>query len=403
MRKSALYALGLVVATLVALGLVVLSSASEANGIRLHNDAYFFMKRQAAYLVAGILVAVAMALFDYRKWREHVSLTILFYVLVVALLGAVFLFPAINGSQRWLSCGPLRLQPSELAKLAVVIAVAVWMDKAGWRVELFRRGALCPALIIALLAALVLKEPDFGSTMVVGAAGFLVMFVAGTRLLHLLPFIGAGAIGFIVMLSLNANRMRRLAPYLNKLLALFNGGGGEAAAAATTGAPSLATMDPAEYQAYMARVAIQNGGIWGLGLGESMQKHAYLPEAHTDFIFAVGAEELGLFFSIAVIALFAAFFALSIYIARHAADRFGRFLVLGMSFIIFFQAMFNLGVVCEAMPTKGMALPFFSYGGTNLLSAFFAVGTIFSVGLHSVQDRKRQVLAKVVMRRRSDG
>ncbi len=403
MRKSALYALGLVVATLVALGLVVLSSASEANGIRLHNDAYFFMKRQAAYLVAGILVAVAMALFDYRKWREHVSLTILFYVLVVALLGAVFLFPAINGSQRWLSCGPLRLQPSELAKLAVVIAVAVWMDKAGWRVELFRRGALCPALIIALLAALVLKEPDFGSTMVVGAAGFLVMFVAGTRLLHLLPFIGAGAIGFIVMLSLNANRMRRLAPYLNKLLALFNGGGGEAAVAATTGAPSLATMDPAEYQAYMARVAIQNGGIWGLGLGESMQKHAYLPEAHTDFIFAVGAEELGLFFSIAVIALFAAFFALSIYIARHAADRFGRFLVLGMSFIIFFQAMFNLGVVCEAMPTKGMALPFFSYGGTNLLSAFFAVGTIFSVGLHSVQDRKRQVLAKVVMRRRSDG
>ena len=403
MRKSALYALGLVVATLVALGLVVLSSASEANGIRLHNDAYFFMKRQAAYLVAGIFVAVAMAFFDYRKWREHVSLTALFYVLVVALLGAVFLFPAINGSQRWLSCGPLRLQPSELAKLAVVIAVAVWMDKAGWRVELFRRGALCPALIIVLLAALVLKEPDFGSTMVVGAAGFLVMFVAGTRLLHLLPFIGAGLIGFIVMLSLNANRMRRLAPYLNKLLALFNGGGGEAAAAATTGAPSLATMDPAEYQAYMARVAIQNGGIWGLGLGESMQKHAYLPEAHTDFIFAVGAEELGLFFSIAVIALFAAFFALSIYIARHAADRFGRFLVLGMSFIIFFQAMFNLGVVCEAMPTKGMALPFFSYGGTNLLSAFFAVGTIFSVGLHSVQDRKRQVLAKVVMRRRSDG
>ena len=404
MRKSALYALGLVVATLVALGLVVLSSASEANGVRLHNDAYFFMKRQAAYLVAGIVVAVAVAFFNYRQWREHGVLTVLFYLIVVALLGAVFLFPAINGSQRWLSCGPLRLQPSELAKLAAVIAVAVWMDKAGWRVELFRRGALCPALIIAVLAALVLKEPDFGSTMVVGAAGFLVMFVAGTRLLHLLPFIGAGVIGFIVMLSLNANRMRRLAPYLNKLLALFNGGGGEAAAAsAAHAAPSLATMDPAEYQAYMARVAIQNGGIWGLGLGESMQKHAYLPEAHTDFIFAVGAEELGLFFSIAVIALFAAFFALSIYIARHAADRFGRFLVLGMSFIIFFQAMFNLGVVCEAMPTKGMALPFFSYGGTNLLSAFFAVGTIFSVGLHSVQDRKRQVLARVVARGRSDG
>ena len=274
------------------------------------------------------------------------------------------------------------------------------MDKAGWRVELFRRGALFPTVLIGILAALVLKEPDFGSTMVVGAAGFLVMFVAGVRLLHLLPFVGAGVVGFVVMLSLNANRMRRLAPYLNKFLALFSGGGAEAAAEATTAAPSLASMDPAEYQAYMARVAIQNGGIWGLGLGESMQKHAYLPEAHTDFIFAVGAEELGLFFSIAVIALFTAFFALSIYLARHAADRFGRFLVMGMSFIIFFQAMFNLGVVCEAMPTKGMALPFFSYGGTNLLSAFFAVGTIFSVGLHSVQDRKRQFIAKVVTGRR---
>ena len=396
MRKSALYALGLVVATLVALGLVVLSSASEANGIRLHNDAYFFMKRQAAYLVAGIFVAVAMALFDYRKWREHPSLAILFYALVVALLGAVFLFPAINGSQRWLSCGPLRLQPSELAKLATVIAVAVWMDKAGWRVELFRRGALCPALVIGILAALVLKEPDFGSTMVVGAAGFLVMFVAGTRLLHLLPFVVLGAVGFLVNLSFNANRMRRLAPYLNKMLALFSGGGGDAAAAAATaGAPSLATMDPAEYQAYMARVAIQNGGIWGLGLGESMQKHAYLPEAHTDFIFAVGAEELGIFFTIAVIALFTAMFALSVYIAWKAQDRFGRFLVMGMAFIIFFQATFNIGVVCEAIPTKGMALPFFSYGGTNLISSFFAVGTILSVGMHSSADAKRRRPPKV--------
>ena len=123
-----------------------------------------------------------------------------------------------------------------------------------------------------------------------------------------------------------------------------------------------------------------------------MQKHYYLPEAHTDFIFAIGAEELGLPFSIATILLFVLFFALSVYIAAKASDRLGRFLVIGMSFIIFFQAMFNIGVVCKALPTKGMALPFFSYGGTNLMSAFFAVGTILSVGIHSYRDTKRVVL-----------
>ena len=143
------------------------------------------------------------------------------------------------------------------------------------------------------------------------------------------------------------------------------------------------------YQVKASLVAIANGGIGGAGLGESMQKYYYLPEAHTDMIFAIGAEELGLFFSIGVIVLFFLLFILSVYIARKAVDRFGRLLVVGMGFIIFFQAMFNIGVVCKALPTKGMALPFFSYGGTNMLCMFFAVGTILSVGIHSRREAKR--------------
>ena len=126
-----------------------------------------------------------------------------------------------------------------------------------------------------------------------------------------------------------------------------------------------------------------------------MQKHYYLPEHHTDFIFAIGAEELGLVFSVSVILLFIAFFAFAVYIAARSSDRFGRYIVMGMAFIVFFQAMFNIGVVSGALPTKGMALPFFSYGGTNLMSAFFAVGTILSVGIHSYKDRKREVLRAV--------
>lgn len=388
MRKTALFFFGLVVAALVALGLVILSTASEANGVRLHSDPWFFMKRQFMYLGAGILVAVGTALFDYRKWREHWSLAAVFYCVVFVLLFAVFAFRPINGSYRWIAVGPVNLQPSEFAKLAIVIVTAVWLDRAGWRVELFARGAFWPAVFIAALALPVLREPDFGSVMVIGATGFLVMVVAGTRILHMAPFAFGGMALVAVKLLANENRMRRLTAFV----------GSQAADAAGAAAQTLSKMDPAAYQAYMARVAIHNGGLWGVGLGESMQKHFYLPEAHTDFIFAVGAEELGIFFTITVIVLFVAFFALSVYIASKASDRFGRFLVVGMSFIIFFQAAFNLGVVCGALPTKGMALPFFSYGGTNLLSAFFAVGTILSVGIHSSTDRKRRLSPNVLAR-----
>ena len=388
MRKSALVSLALVVAALVALGLIVLFSASEANGIRLYKDPYFFFKRQIAYIGAGVLVAAAAAMVDYRRWRDIPGIAWAAYGIVAVLL--LFVFPAfggraINGSFRWISIGPVNLQPSELAKLMVVIILAVWMDRAGWRVELFTRGLLIPALLIGLYAALVIKEPDFGSVMVIGAAGGLVMFVAGVRLRHLIPAGLVGAVGAGVVMAFNANRVRRLLAFLNSSQ--------ETAEKVTT-----ANMDAAAYQAHMALVAIKNGGILGVGLGKSMQKQYYLPECHTDFIFAVGAEELGLFFSIAVVVLFLVFFCISVYIARNASDRFGRFLVIGMAFIVFFQAVFNLGVVCEALPTKGMALPFFSYGGTNLLSAFFAVGTILSVGIHSYRDKKR-ILARSVLTR----
>ena len=353
--------------------------------MRLHNDAYFFIKRQFMYLGAGVVLAVLVSLFDYHKWRDWEFLTWAFFVVVMVLLAAVFQFRAINGSHRWIAVGPVRIQPSELAKMLTVILLAVWLDKASWRVELFMRGAFGPAMLIGIIALPVLLEPDFGSVMVIGAVGFLMMFVSGTRILHMLPFVlgGVGVVVFKVMT--NANRMARIAAFFGVKINV----GAEVVDAAAK---------RAAYQVEQALAAIGNSDIWGAGLGESMQKHLYLPEAHTDFVFADGAEELGIVFSMSVVLLFVAFFALSIYIARKASDRFGRFLVIGMAFIIFFQAMFNVGVVCKALPTKGMALPFFSYGGTNLLSAFFAVGTILSVGIHSYCDKKRALLRKVVMR-----
>ena len=372
MRKGVLYSLGLVIAVLVGLGLVVLFSASQVKGAGTYHDHFYFVKRQGMYLAMGLAIAVMLALFDYRRWRDHWSLAAVFgFVVFVALL-AVFLFKPVKGSYRWIVLGPFSFQPGEFAKLAVVILLSVWLDLAAWRVELFLRGALMPALIIAAIAGPVVLEPDFGSVMVIASVGFLLMFVAGSRFFHILPIglAGLGVVGWKIFH--NANRMARLVAFTG----------------AATGDPNAAA-DPAAYQSDMSLVAIGRGGVFGVGLSNSMQKQNYLPEAWTDFIFAVGAEEMGLVFSVTVFALFAAFFLLCVHVARKAADRFGRLIVVGMAFIIFFQAVFNIGVVCEAFPTKGMALPFFSYGGTNMLSSFFAIGMIFSVGIHTLRDQKR--------------
>jgi len=406
MRKSALYALGLVVAALVALGLVILSSASEVRGARFYHDSFFFVKRQFLYLGAGIVIAAALALFDYRKWRDYWGLSAVFAAMVFVALLAVFLFPEIKGSHRWIVLGPLSFQPGEFAKIAVVIVVAVWLDLAAWRVELFWRGALWPVVLIGMLAGPVALEPDFGSVMVIASVGFLLMFVAGTRILHMAPLFLCGLVVVGVMIYNNPNRRARIAKYVGAVMServeeaqddesqaeAQDASGAKAAAGRAKGKPKGESV----YQSEMSLVAIGRGGLFGVGLSRSMQKQNYLPEAWTDFIFAVGAEELGLVFSVSVILLFAAFFFLSVYIARTAADRFGRLLVVGMAFIVFFQAMFNLGVVCEAFPTKGMALPFFSYGGTNMLSSFFAVGVILSVGIHSLKDQKRTFTRKVL-------
>ena len=384
MRKSALFWFVLVVASLVALGMVVLTSASAANSMRLHHgDAYFFIRRQACYLAVGLVVAALAAAVDYRWWRDHMALTWLLVAVVLVLLVGVFGFKAVNGSHRWLSVGPLRLQPSEFAKFAVVILLAAWLDRLGWKVELFWKGAFWPAAFVALLAAPVIAEPDFGAFMVVSLSGALVMFVAGVRILHILPFAACGLALFAAKVAANANRMARLAAFFGISI---DGTG--------TATVSDAAAERAAYQANQALAAIGNSRVWGAGLGESMQKYLYLPEAHTDFVFAVGAEELGIVFSVGVVLLFCAFFALSVYIARRASDRFGRLLVVGLAFIVFFQAMFNVGVVCKALPTKGMALPFFSYGGTNLLATFFCVGTILSVGIRSCRDRRRAFSAR---------
>lgn len=373
--RRVLTLLGISVLALLAWGLIVLASASYGNGSRLHSDTSYFLYKQVTWLVVALPCLFVAIKFDYHKWREWPWLTIVAYGMVVLLMGLVFLFPPVNGSRRWVSIGTIRLQPSEFAKLMSVFATAVFLDRAGWVIGKFWRGAVRSVAIVAVLMGLALAEPDFGATMVIGLTGGMLFLVSGMKITHMLALGGVGLCGVGSLLALNANRMNRILSW----------GKGMFGAAMANAGGSVAEMSAREiaaaHQADMALVAIQNGGITGVGFNRSMQKLRYLPEAHTDFIFAIGAEEWGLIFSISLLALFTVFFVCGMIISARAPDRLGRLLAFGMTFLIFFQAVFNIGVVTKCLPTKGLALPFISYGGTNLITAMVAVGVLFNVGL----------------------
>jgi cell division protein FtsW len=370
--RKTLTVLCVVVFALMALGIVVLASASAVRGQGLYKDPLYFVNRQLVWFVISAVAVFAASRFDYHWWKETPKLVMLFYAAVVVALALVFV-PVIgckvNGSSRWVKLGhdALRIQPSELAKVLTVIAMGVWMDRIGWRVRQFWKGAVFPALGLGAIAGLLVLEPDFGATMVVCVVGGVLMFVAGTRLVYLLGFGALGAAGVGALLLTNANRIERITAWLH----------GEA------------SDSSAAHQLKQSILAFENGGPWGVGFNQSIQKYSYLPEAHTDFIYAIGGEELGFVFSIGVILAYAAILVCGVFISMRAPDRLGRLLAFGMTLLLVFQAAFNIGVVTGCLPTKGLALPLISYGGTNLITAMLAVGTLVNVGRHvDVSDER---------------
>jgi cell division protein FtsW len=361
--KKTLTTFTLAVLVLLGLGIILLTTASTVRAQGLHDDPHFFVKRQLMWLGLATIGAIVACKFDYHYWRTYPLLPTAFYVLVVIGLLLVFcpgIGGKVKGSYRWLDLGPLRLQPSEFAKLAIVVVTAVWMDRISWRVRQFVKGALVPAGLLGGFVGLLAFEPDFGATMVVVVLGGGIMFVTGTRILHLLA-IGCLFVPPVALLVMtNANRMERIRAWLQ-------GSDSDSAAA---------------YHLQQAILAFKNGGPWGVGFNQSIQKFNYLPEAHTDFIFAIGGEEFGFTFSVIVLLAYAVLLVCGILISIRAPDRLGRLLAFGMTLLLVFQAAFNIGVVTGCLPTKGLALPFISYGGTNLITALVAVGTLMNVGLH---------------------
>lgn len=358
-------------------GFALLASASAVRAQQLFNDPHHFVKSQALWLFLGLACSLFVSRLDYRYVKRFPACTIGAGAVVLLLLAAVVcpgLRHEINGSARWLCIAGRRIgQPSELAKIMTVILSAYWLDRIGGEVKSFWKGLLIPGLAVGAVCCLLALEPDFGAMAVLGVLFLSMLFVAGGRIRHiaLVGLVGAAGIGLMVLRT--PNRMARISAFME---------GSE-------------SKSHAGHQLAQSILSFKNGGIPGVGYTQSIQKYSYLPEAHTDFIFPIGGEELGIAFSLGVLILFGAVTVCGFLIAYWAQDRLGRFLAFGMTFLISFQAFFNIGVVTGCLPTKGIALPFISYGGTNLLVALVSVGVVINVGRRIERQREGAALSRL--------
>jgi cell division protein FtsW len=356
MQRNAIYVLLLTVVGLTTLGIVMLFSTS-AFAQESHGDIYFFVKRQAFWLSISLVCALIGALVDYHWWKKTWWII---FILSLALLILCFVPPIglkINGSRRWIQVGFGTFQPSELAKIAVVLFTAWWFEKFEKDAGRFFKGFLFPMAIVSIMLVPISRQEDLGYTALIGAAGLCVMFVAGMRLRWILPIILAGAIGILYLAMHIDERRDRLLAFLNPEEYQASGG----------------------YQQLQGLIAIGSGGVDGLGLGEGRQKMLYLPYAHTDFIFPMIGEELGLRVTLLIVFCYLLICLCGTLIAMNAPDRFGMLLGFGFVMMITLQAIVNIGVTTSLLPNKGMPLPFISFGGSNLAVCYFMVGVLVNI------------------------
>jgi cell division protein FtsW len=358
--RTAATALVVSVGGLLSLGLVMLFSASmTVNGGS-------FPVNAAVYVGIGMLAAWVAAWVDYRELKRISWL--LFGAAVVLLVFVLVAGVKIKGGQRWLDLGFLSIQPSEFAKLAVVIALAHYLERYHRSVQTVRGGLVLPGLMIGLVLFLIFLQPDWGTTLLLAAVGAIMLLVGGVRWLHLVPVGVAGMVGLIAILVQDPVRSKRLLSWLDL----------------------EATKTGTGYQTWQSVVAFGSGGWRGMGLGNGLVKHGYLPEHETDFIFPVVGQELGLVFTLGVVLAFVVVLICGCYIAWSARDRFGLLLGTGLTFMIGLQAFINIAVVTNVLPNKGLPLPFISRGGSNLVVMLVCIGLLISVARHTARSGRRQ-------------
>lgn len=352
------YILIICVFALVVFGLVMLSSASSVLSYEQFGHNYYYLKHQLFYGVAsGLVLLIVFSKIDYHKLRKFASFLLLATLVLLVLVFIPGLGFEYGGATRWISLGPITMQPTEIAKLTFLIYLATWLEKRERGVKDFSVGLLPFMTILGIISLLTILQPDIGTLTIIVLSAICVYFVAGAPLRHL-AFLGAVSLGlFWLLVKIAPYRMARLTVFLNP------------------------EIDPQGigYQINQALLAIGSGGLFGLGLGHSIQKHNYLPEVTGDSIFAVIAEELGFIRVLILVSLFLIFALRGFSIAKKAPDLYGRLLACGITSWIAFQAFINIAAMVAILPLTGIPLPFVSYGGTALISALAGVGILINI------------------------
>jgi cell division protein FtsW len=347
----------LAVAALVGLGTVMVFNVSYFYGDERFGDGLLFFRKHVISIAIGLVAAMVAARLPTETYRRFA-----YPLVLVALVGLVLvLVPGVgvarSGARRWISLGPLALQPSEFAKFAAVLYLACSLTRKAGLLGSFTRGVLPHCLVVGLMGGLILLEPDFGTAALVIGVLAVMLFAGGVpaRLIAV-PALAAVPLA-VYAVAREGYRLRRVFAFLN---------------------PELDPLGM-NFQLKQSFIAFGSGGLWGMGLGESRQKMFYLPEAHTDFIFSVVGEELGLAGALLVLGLFAAVGIRGFRIALRHPDPFGRLLAFGLTASLVLQAVVNVGVVLGCLPTKGLALPFVSYGGSAMVAALVQIGVLLAL------------------------
>jgi cell division protein FtsW len=332
-------------------------SSSSVYAVERYKDSFFFLERHVAFLGIGTLLAFFVMMFDYKKLKTlSKPLLIISFFLLVLVLGPG-LGREVSGAQRWFRFKFLSFQPSEFAVMAVIIYVADFISRKENDIKSFWKGFAPPMIVLGMTAMLILMQPDLGTTVSIGVVISIMIFIAGVRMTYLVSlFLLSIPALYMLIFSVPYRRIRILA-FLNPWLDPKGSG----------------------FQIIQSQIALGSGGIIGVGLGHSKQKLFYLPAAHTDYIFSIIGEELGLIGTIGVIALFIIFIQQGIKIIKNAPDKFGYFLSLGLVLMVCLRAIINIGVSCGVLPTKGLPLPFISYGGSSLMFDMVSVGILLNI------------------------
>jgi cell division protein FtsW len=358
-------------------GLVMVYSASAITAEKENGTQYYYVAKQAMWTGAGLVAMFITMQLDYSLLRNKRVVYALLFLTVVMLL-AVFGFSPINGARRWIKLKAFSIQPSEISKLTLTIFLAYFLEKRAGEEGLFWKTFVPAALVTGVLAILVVAEPDLGTALMLAVIFVVVVFTAGARLSHLALAAAPALVGVAGLLIFVPWRIRRLTAFLNP----------------------WADPQGSSYQVVQSLISFGSGGLHGAGFAQGKQKLFFLPFAHSDFIFAVVGEELGLFGALAVVLVFGLFLWRGVRTALRAPDRFGMLLSLGLVTGIVAQAMFNISVVLALVPTKGIPLPFISYGGSSMVPTLAAVGVLLNISQYAGRSLDLELLRSLAASRK---